>query len=103
MKNVLLVLALMLFGSVSFAGECSNGTCTAGVQPLRKVVTVTKQVIVAPVRVAAAIVAPRTVSRSVCSDACGNTTKEVVKYQPLRRRLVARSSSTTVGCGCGCE
>jgi len=103
MKNVLLVFALTLISSVSFAGECSNGVCSLPVKPLRKVVTVTREVIVAPVRVVAAIVAPRTVSSNVCSDGCGNTTKEVVKHQPLRRRLVSRSSSTSVGCDCGCK
>jgi hypothetical protein len=53
MKNVLLVLALMLIGSVSFAGDCSNGVCSVGPRPVRKVLEVTKNVVTAPVRVVA--------------------------------------------------
>ena len=103
MKNF--IIALMFFIGLSsyssFAGECANGVCYATVRPVRKIVNVTREVVVAPVRVVANVVVPRTVYESVSSDCCGNTTKEVVKYQPLRRRLVNRS--TTVGYDCGCQ
>lgn len=46
MKYIMLVLA-MLFGSVSYAGECSNGSCRVG----SRVVNVTKEVVRVPVNV----------------------------------------------------
>lgn len=48
MKNVCLIIALMFVGSVSFAGECANGSCRV----LRsRVVNVTKEVVQVPVTV----------------------------------------------------
>lgn len=45
MKNLFLVVALICFGSVSMAGECTNGSCT-----LRsRFVNVTKEVVSVPV------------------------------------------------------
>lgn len=101
MKNVIIA-AMLVFGMYGFssAGECAGGTCFAPLRPVRKVVNVTKEIIVAPVRIVANVTAPRTVCESVATS-CGSTTREVVKYQPLRRRLVNRS--TTVGCDCGCQ
>lgn len=101
MKNIAL-LFMFILGMVNFsyAGECANGVCVAPVRPVRKIVNVTREVIVAPVRVVATAVAPRTVCENVTSDCCGNTTKEVVKYQPVRRRLVNRTTSVSGGCGC---
>jgi hypothetical protein len=72
MKNILM--ALMLLGSFAtygYAGECSNGSCTVLNRPVRKVLVVTRNVIAAPV----------------------NVTREVVKYQSLRRRLVNRTTN----------
>ena len=102
MKNMILALLFVLgFSSFSFAGDCGNGTCRAPIQPVRKVVTVTKNVILAPVRAVAVVAAPKSCCETVvasdsCDCGCSSTTKEVVKYQPLRRRLVNRS--TTVSC-----
>jgi hypothetical protein len=48
MKNVLLLIALMFVGSVSYAGECANGSCRV----LRsRAVTVTKEIVQVPVAV----------------------------------------------------
>ena len=89
MKNI--ILALIVFvgfaGSFLMAGECANGICVAQVRPVRKVVNITKEIIVAPVRSVVTVATPGSSSTSK---------KEVVKYQPLRRRLVNRS--TTVSC-----
>lgn len=109
MKNIV-TLFVIVFGlsSFTYAGECANGICSAPVRPVRKVVNITKEIVVAPVRaVAEVVVTPvrsvvafatpnRCRCETVATDCCGNTTKEVVKYQPLRRRLVNRS--TTVSC-----
>lgn len=99
MKNVLLAVALLISGSVVNAGECANGVCLAPVRPVRKVVNITREVVVAPFRAVAVVAAPRnccveTVAAD-CGCGCSNTTKEVVKYQPLRRRLVNRSTSVS--------
>jgi hypothetical protein len=104
MKNAIIAM-MLVFGFVgsSYAGECANGVCVAPlVRPVRKIVNITKEIVVAPVRAVAVVAAPRnccveTVAAD-CGCGCGgsNTTKEVVKYQPLRRRLVNRS--TTVSC-----
>lgn len=102
MKNIILALMFVCgFAGISFAGNCSGGVCVA---PVRKVVTISKNIVLAPVRAVAVVTAPQnccveTVATD-CSCGCDNTssTKEVVKYQPLRRRLVNRS--TTVSCGC---
>ena len=102
MKNIILAL-MLIFGFVgsSYAGDCAGGVCRAPVQPVRKVVTVTKNIVLAPVRAVAIVAAPKSCCETVvasdsCDCGCSNTTKEVVKYQPLRRRLVNRS--TTVSC-----
>ena len=104
MKN--LVMALMIaFGlcGFSFAGDCGNGLCTAAARPVRKVVNITKEIVVAPVRAVVAVATPasnsccETVATSTpCDCGCSTSKREVVKYQPLRRRLVNRS--TTVSC-----
>lgn len=101
MKNVISAIMLVLgLVSFSYAGECANGVCTAVVRPVRKVVNVTREIVVAPVRAVAVVAAPRNCCVETVATGCGcggsNTTKEVVKYQPLRRRLVNRS--TTVSC-----
>jgi len=109
MKNMILALLFILgFSSFSFAGDCSNGTCRATFQPVRKVVTVTKNVILSPVRAVAVFASPKIRSETVasvdvcnCAPACncGSTsTKEVVKYQPLRRRLVNRTTNVSRVC-----
>ena len=108
MKNIILALMLVFgFSSLSVAGDCAGGVCRAPLQPVRKVVTISKNIVLAPVRAVAVVVAPKsccceTVAPvDACAPACdcGSTsTREVVKYQPLRRRLVNRS--TTVSCGC---
>ena len=103
MKNFIYCLMIVLgFVSYSYAGECANGVCSAPLRPVRKVVNITKEIVVAPVRAVAVVAAPRnccveTVATN-CDCGCKSTgtTKEVVKYQPLRRRLVNRS--TTVSC-----
>jgi len=102
MKNVILAM-MLVFGFVgsSYAGDCAGGVCRAPLQPVRKVVTVTKNIIVAPVRALAVVATPKSVCETVvasdsCNCGCSSATKEVVKYQPLRRRLVNRS--TTVSC-----
>ena len=102
MKNIILAL-LLVFGlaSLTYAGDCGNGVCRAPIQPVRKVVNVTKNIIVAPVRALAVVAAPKSFCETVvasdsCNCGCSSATKEVVKYQPLRRRLVNRS--TTVSC-----
>lgn len=72
MKNILMICMLLLScATVSYGGECVNGSCKPLHRPVRKVLVVTKNVIAAPV----------------------NTTREVVKYQPVRRRLVHRSTN----------
>jgi hypothetical protein len=109
MKNIVLALMLIFgFASFSFAGDCVNGVCRAPVvQPVRKVVNVTKNIVLAPVRAVVAVATPvstncceTVVATDSCDCGCSNSvkTKEVVKYQPLRRRLVNRT--TNVICGC---
>lgn len=103
MRNIVLALMLIFgFAGLSFAGDCSNGVCLAPVQPVRKVVNVTKNIVVAPVRTVVALANP--VSNSCCKTVvatnpcdCGysSTTRDVIKYQPLRRRLVNRSTTVT--------
>lgn len=102
MKNI--ILALIVFvgfaGSFSMAGECANGLCVAQVRPVRKIVNVTKEIVVAPVRAVVAVATPNTccdtVTANACDCGCSASNKTVTKYQPLRRRLVNRS--TTVSC-----
>jgi hypothetical protein len=101
MKNAIIAIMLVFgFVSSSYAGDCANGVCRAPLQPVRKVVTISKNIVLAPVRAVAVVAAPKSCTETVASvDACncGSTsTKTVVKYQPLRRRLVNRS--TTVNC-----
>jgi hypothetical protein len=114
MKNLITALMIVFgFASFSFAGDCGNGVCLAPLQPVRKVVNVTKNIVVAPVRAVgvvvaapvravAAVSAPRNCCVETVATDCGcgcggsSTTKEVVKYQPLRRRLINRT--TTVNC-----
>lgn len=96
MKNAIVAL-MLVFGFVgsSYAGDCANGTCFA---PVRKVVTISKNIVVAPFR-SVLVVAPKRCTETVASvDACNcglTSTKKVVKYQPLRRRLVNRSTTVT--------
>jgi hypothetical protein len=105
MQNIFTA-ALLVFSLVAtstFAGECANGTCVAPVvRPVRKVVNVTREVIVAPFRAVAVVAAPKTcccestASIDACAPAYGSSsTKEVVKYQPLRRRLVNRTTNVS--------
>jgi hypothetical protein len=107
MKNAIIALMLVFgFVSSSYAGDCAGGVCRAPLQPVRKVVTISKNIVLAPVRAVAVVAAPKSCCETVASvDACNcapacdcssTSTKEVVKYQPLRRRLVNRS--TTVSC-----
>ena len=101
MKNIILALLLVFgFSSLTCAGECANGVCFA---PVRKVVNITKNIVVAPVRAVANVVPLRTSIETVvvsnsCDCSCLESTKSVVKYQPLRRRLVNRT--TNVNCNC---
>jgi len=104
MKNAIIAI-MLVFGFVgsSYAGDCAGGVCRAPLlQPVRKVVTISKNIVLAPVRAVAVFAAPKSCTETVASvDACncGSTsTKTVVKYQPLRRRLVNRT--TNVSCGC---
>lgn len=99
MKNLIVaVMFALVCTTTAMAGDCANGICTA---PVRKIVNITRNVIVAPVRVVAELVTPNTCTKTVATD-CRNGTvsrsREVCKYQPLRRRLLHRT--TTVGCGC---
>jgi hypothetical protein len=102
MKNI--ILALIVFvgfaGSFSMAGECANGLCVAQIRPVRKIVNVTREVVVAPVRAVVAIATPNTCCDTVkttnpCDCGCSTSNKTVTKYQPLRRRLVNRSTSVS--------
>jgi hypothetical protein len=99
MKNAIIAL-MLVFGFVgsSYAGDCVGGVCRAALQPVRKVVTISKNIVVAPFR-SVLVVAPKSCTETVASvDACncGSTSsREVVKYQPLRRRLVNRSTTVT--------
>jgi hypothetical protein len=107
MKNAIIAIVLV-FGFVgsSYAGDCFGGVCRAPLQPVRRVVTISKNIVLAPVRAVAVLAAQKSCTETVASvDACNCTpvcncgstsTKKVVKYQPLRRRLVNRS--TTVSC-----
>lgn len=99
MKNVFLMLVMGSLVSSAYAGECANGVCTALVRPVRKVVNITREIVVAPVRTAVAIVTPRNsctvVSADACECGCSESNKTVTKYQPLRRRLVNRSTSVS--------
>jgi hypothetical protein len=107
MKNAIIAL-MLVFGFVgsSYAGDCAGGLCRAPLQPVRKVVTISKNIVLAPVRALAVVAAPKSCCETVSSDSCDcgcsastvTSTKEVVKYQPLRRRLVNRT--TNVSCGC---
>jgi hypothetical protein len=103
MKNFVTALMIVV-GMVSsvYAGECANGVCSAPlVRPVRKVVNITKEVVVAPVRAVVAVATPnRCCTETVATDCCGSTTKEVVKYQPVRRRLVNRTTVVAGGCNC---
>ncbi len=100
MKNAIIAL-MLVFGFVgsSYAGDCANGVCRAPLQSVRKVVTISKNIVLAPVRSVAVFAAPKSCTETVASvDACncGSTSsREVVKYQPLRRRLVNRSTTVT--------
>ncbi len=104
MKNAIIALMLVFgFVSSSYAGDCAGGVCRAPLQPVRKVVTISKNIVLAPVRAVAVVAAPKSCCCETVApvDACApgygsSSTKEVVKYQPLRRRLVNRS--TTVSC-----
>lgn len=108
MKNAIIALMLVFaFVGSSYAGDCGNGLCSQTpslLLPVRKVVNVTKNVVVAPVRAVAAVVTPTQVSCEpvvVADSCCGNVetvSKTVTRYQPVRRRLVNRS--TNVSCGC---
>lgn len=107
MKNIVLAMMLIFgFASFSFAGDCANGMCRSpAIQPVRKVVNITKNIVLAPVRtiVAVTVPAPSSGCETVtatdsCDCGCSTATKQVVKYQPLRRRLVNRT--TNVVCGC---
>jgi hypothetical protein len=109
MKNIILALMLIFgFAGLSNAGDCAGGVCRAPLQSVRKVVTVTKNVVLAPVRAVAVFATPKSCTETVASvDACNCTpacdcgstsTKEVVKYQPLRRRLVNRTTSVSRVC-----
>lgn len=72
MKNILMTIIFTLvcaFTTQSYAGECSGNTCNLLNRSVRKAVIVTKNIVSVPV----------------------NFTKKVIKYQPLRRRLVYRS------------
>lgn len=100
MKNFALATMIVFgFASLSSAGDCGNGVCHA---PVRKVVNVTKNIVLAPVRAVAVITTPTTSCDNVVTDSCdcgcSATTKQVVKYQPVRRRLVNRT--TNVSCNC---
>lgn len=69
MKNVVFALMLVIgFASLSYAGNCSNGTCTA---PPRRVVTVTKNVVRETVRL------PRRVLGSCVNGSCSRTVTRV--------------------------
>jgi len=107
MKNVIIAM-MLVFGFVgsSYAGDCAGGVCRAPLQSVRKVVTISKNIVLAPVRAVAVVAAPNSCRKTVVSSVdacncaptceCGSTsTKEVVKYQPLRRRLVNRSTTVT--------
>lgn len=103
MKNMILALLFILgFSSFSFAGDCGNGLCRAPAQPVRKVVTITKNVILSPVRAVAIVAAPKSCCETVSSDSCDcgclASTREVVKYQPLRRRFVNRITNVSRTC-----
>jgi hypothetical protein len=105
MKNVIIAL-MLVFGFVgsSYAGDCAGGVCRAPLQSVRKVVTISRNIVVAPFR-SVLVAAPKSCSETVtsvdacnCAPACncGSTSsREVVKYQPLRRRLVNRSTTVT--------
>jgi len=102
MKNIILALILFIgFGAcVSVAGECSNGYCQATVlRPVRKVVNVTKEIVVAPVRAVVTFATPNTCCTDTTTSSydcgCSSSNKTVTKYQPLRRRLVNRSTSVS--------
>ena len=108
MKNVIIAL-MLVFGFVgsSYASDCAGGLCRAPLQPVRKVVTISKNIVLAPVRAVAVVVAPKnTCETVVTSDACGcgcststvTSSREVVKYQPLRRRLVNRTTNVSRVC-----
>jgi hypothetical protein len=67
MKNIVMALMLMLgFATVSFAGECANGTCKV-VQP-RRVVTTTKTVVRETVKL------PRRVVTGCTNGTCSSRT-----------------------------
>lgn len=69
MKNVVFALMLVIgFASLSYAGNCSNGTCAA---PSRRVVTVTKNVVRETVRL------PRRVLGSCVNGSCSRTVTRV--------------------------
>ena len=103
MKNAIIAI-MLVFGFVgsSYAGDCAGGVCRAPLlQPVRKVVTISKNIVLAPVRALAVVATPKSCCETVSSDSCdcgcsaSTATREVVKYQPLRRRLVNRSTSVT--------
>lgn len=99
MKNVILMFVMGSFVSSAYAGECANGVCTAAVRPVRKVVNITREIVVAPVRAVVAIATPNTccevATTNSCECGCSASNKTVTKYQPLRRRLVNRSTSVS--------
>ena len=106
MKNLIVALMLVLgFTSVSSAGDCADGVCRAPVQPVRKVVNITKNVVVAPVRAVVALSTPtsrhcETVVTNDCNSCCSEVSKTVTRYQPVRRRLVNRTTNVS---NCGCQ
>lgn len=102
MKNIVYAMMVIVgFSTFAYSGECSNGVCFAPLRPVRKVVNVTKEIVVAPARAVVAVVTPNYVTSTNCDCGCSASSRTVTKYQPVRRRLVNRS--TTVGCDCGCQ
>lgn len=100
MKNIVYIMMIVLgFSGYSYSGECASGVCTAPVRPVRKVVNITREVVVAPFRAVVAIATPNTccevAAANSCECGCSTSNKTVTKYQPLRRRLVNRSTSVS--------
>ena len=104
MKNAIIAF-MLVFGFVgsSYAGDCAGGVCRAPLQPVRKVVTISKNIVLAPVRAVVSVATPRNCCETVvasnsCDCGCSASSRDVVKYQPLRRRLVNRSTTVTRCC-----
>lgn len=79
MKNFIIALIVLCIclASNTYAGECANGSCVAN-KAARKTISVTRNVVRVPV-----VVGQNTII----------TTRDIIKSQPVRSRILNRSTT----------